>query len=364
MLRYQVRSRYLVDLVNEISNGSIVLAPHFQRKLVWRLAHKVDFLKTILLGFPFPEIFISRGAIDVDKMTSTSFVVDGQQRMTSIKQFIEGKIEVDGRTYMQLSSEEKERFLKYEIAVIDLDVANDDPRVIEIFKRLNRTFYSLTNIERISTEYASSEMMLVAKLLAGELTELHSEFDNKEEDIMANDPNLTAEFIQWAKKQKLNSFHNWVIELPIFTKYEISRQVHLMFVLNIISTILAGYYGRNELVTTLLERYADGLPDKNTVLHALNEAASILVKARFHKGSYWLNKANSFSLILVLYNFINQGLEFDSKVLKQELEIFEKDLPGDYALAAREAVNNKRERLLRKDHLEGVVLRARVDRLL
>ena len=360
MLRYQVRSRYLVDLINEINNGNIVLAPHFQRKLVWRLAHRVDFLKTILLGFPFPEIFISRGAIDVDKMTSTSFIVDGQQRMTSIKQFIDGKIEVDGRTYMQLSSEEKERFLKYEIAVIDLDIANDDPRVIDIFTRLNRTFYSLTNIERISTEYASSEMILVAKLLAGELTEINSDFDNKDEDIMANDPNLTAEFVQWAKRQKLNNFHNWIIELPIFTKYEISRQVHLMFVLNVISTILVGYYSRNEAITTLLEQYADALPEKDTIVQGLNEAASILVKARFSKDSYWFNKANSFSLILILYDFVIKGEIFDSRILKQELEIFEKDSLADYSLAAREAVNNKRERLLRKNYLEQIVLRAQI----
>ena len=354
MIRYQVRSRFLVDLVNEINNGNIILAPYFQRKLVWRLAHKVDFIKTILLGYPFPEIFISRGAIDVDKMTSTSFVVDGQQRMTSIKQYIEGKFEVDGRTYTQLDSVEKERFLKYEIAVIDLDVSNEDPRVVDIFKRLNRTFYSLTNIERISTEYASSELMLVAKLLAREIDRVSGDLDIGAENI-EDDPNLTEEYIKWAKGVKIKDFHDWILEYPIFTKYEVSRQVHLMFVLNILSTIAAGYYSRNEVVTTFLERYAEVLPDKEKIVRSLNDAAGIFVRARFHKGSYWLNKANAFSLILVLYEKVAAGIPIDPRLLRTRMELFEKNLPPEYSLAAREAVNNKRERLLRKEYLIQVI---------
>ena len=50
MIPYNVRSRYLVDLINEVREGKLILAPYFQRKLVWRIAHKVDFIKTILLG--------------------------------------------------------------------------------------------------------------------------------------------------------------------------------------------------------------------------------------------------------------------------------------------------------------------------
>src|ERR1700684_3934809 len=99
MIRYNVRSRYLVDLINEVREGKRTHAPYFQRKLVWRIAHKVDFIKTILLGYPFPEIFISRGAIDLQSMQSTSALVDGQQRMTTIREFIEDKFAVDSQKY-------------------------------------------------------------------------------------------------------------------------------------------------------------------------------------------------------------------------------------------------------------------------
>ena len=87
MIHYKLRSRAIVDIVKDIEEGNIILSPFFQRNLVWRIAHKVDFIKTILEGYPFPEIFMSRGTLDLETRRSTSFIVDGQQRMNSIKEF-------------------------------------------------------------------------------------------------------------------------------------------------------------------------------------------------------------------------------------------------------------------------------------
>lgn len=102
MIKYYVRSRQLIDIVNDIKEKKIILSPYFQRKLVWRDIHKIDFIKTILLGFPFPEIFIAKGDLDIDRMLSTSCIVDGQQRLNSICEFINDKFEVDGVFYSNL----------------------------------------------------------------------------------------------------------------------------------------------------------------------------------------------------------------------------------------------------------------------
>jgi len=80
MLRYNVRSRQLVDLVRELRSGRLILTPYFQRNLVWRVKHKHDFVETVLLGYPIPQIFLAKGGIDVEKMEAVSCVVDGQQR--------------------------------------------------------------------------------------------------------------------------------------------------------------------------------------------------------------------------------------------------------------------------------------------
>ncbi len=163
MIDYRVRSVSLLNLVNDVKKGRLIPDAYFQRNLVWRDIHNKDFIKTILLGYPFPQIFISKGKIDVASMSTVSCIVDGQQRTNAIIKYIDNEFDVDGKYFQDLTETEKSDFLKYEIAVIELDLENDDPKVQEIFQRINRTSNSLTIIEKMASEYSTSEFMLVAK---------------------------------------------------------------------------------------------------------------------------------------------------------------------------------------------------------
>lgn len=354
MIRYNVRSRYLVDLVNEIKAKKLILAPYFQRKLVWRIAHKVDFIKTILLGYPFPEIFISRGKIDLQSMQSTSALVDGQQRLSTIKEYLADGFAVDGKRYSELSPSEQEAILKYEIAIIDLDLPQEDPQIIEIFKRLNRTFYALSTVEKLSTEYGSSEFMLVAKLLSGELKDAAS--DNYiASDRHDHDPNVALEFIKWASAQKISSYVRLILESSIFTKYEVSRQVHLMFTLNVMATLIGGYYNRNEIATEFLETRAEEFPEKQVIVERLERASAAYNKLRFRTDSYWFGKSNAFTLLITLAQVSEklEGLNYTK--LKEALITFADDPPAAYSLAAKEGVNNRKERLARSTAIRAIM---------
>jgi len=357
MINYHVRSRDLVDVVNDINSGKIILSPYFQRKLVWREGHKVDFIKTILLGFPFPEIFIARGTLNVETMQSTSCIVDGQQRMNSIREYIGNKFEVDGKTFSQLTPKEKESFLKYEIAIIDLDLSNDDPIVIEIFRRLNRTFYALSNIEKMATEFASSEFMLVAKLLCGELQdEAQLHISNVDPDLQTEDPNVSADFTMWANSQKISSFLNLMLRTTLFSKYEISRKVHLMYTLNLMSTAIAGSYNRNDKVKEHLESYAQSFDMRGTIVARLNNAASYFSRLKLKPTAFWHSKSTSFSLLQVIDEQRQQLNQLDMEAVRERLDTFAAAPPTEYISAGKEAVNNKRERLLRHDILNAVFL--------
>jgi len=352
MRKYKVRARDLIDIIGEINTGKIILSPFFQRKLVWRLAHKVDFIKTILLGYPFPEIFISRGAINVETMTSTSCIVDGQQRMSTIREYLANEFDVEGRTYKDLTQTEKEDFLKYEIALIDLDLDQNDPKIIDIFKRLNRTFYALSAIEKMSSEYGSSEFMLIAKLLCGELRDEDAPMNvNIPPARYKHDPNISKEFTDWANNLNINSTLQVILETIDFSKYEIQRQVHLMFALNIMGTFLMGIYARNEQVQPLLDEYAEAFPNRDALIDRIDAAAARLTKLKLPAEGPWYSKSNAFSLLVALDEV---GDDFDKRrpiELRKSLTGFFTELPADYALAAKEAVNNKRERLLRHNYL-------------
>lgn len=80
-LRYQVRSREIVDLYHAMRAGRLTLTSYFQRNLVWRDTHKRDFIDTILKGYPFPQIFLARGPMNLETLEASQCVVDGQQRL-------------------------------------------------------------------------------------------------------------------------------------------------------------------------------------------------------------------------------------------------------------------------------------------
>jgi len=356
MIRYQVRSKELIDLVNEIKSKRLIISPYFQRNLVWRLIHKVDFIKTILLGLPFPQIFIAKGSIDLETMTTTSCIVDGQQRMSTIVEYVSGKFSVDNKLFTDLPPETREEILKYQVPIIDLDIVNDSPEIKEIFKRLNRTFYSLNSIEKLSTEYASSEFMLFAKHLTGEIDFQDIEDIDCEESPLQIDPTIPIDFINWAGNNTVIYFKKLIIEGGVFTPYEISRQVHLMYTINLLATYIGGYYTRNELASRYLDEFKESFDKKLDSLEAFEKVSKFILELNIDKTSYWFNKANMFTLFSFFIK--NQQLlcEINQEFINNQLREFENNIPTDYQIAAKEGVNNKKERLIRNEAIANLFM--------
>lgn len=353
MIRYQIRSIPLLDLVNDVRSGRLIPDAYFQRNLVWRDVHKRDFIETILKGLPFPQMFFSRGKIDVESMQTTKCIVDGQQRTNAIIEFVDNRFELNGRGFKDFSEQEKTDFLKYEIAIVELDLENDDPLIKEVFARVNRTSNSLTTIEKLTSEYASTEYMFTARLLSGDI-----EFPgaSDEEEDWRVDPNTPQELYIWAKKwNTINVFSDEFIRIGVFRELEISRMVHVMYVLNIISTIISGFFNRNEKTMELLNDWSQAFPKKDWVVDVFAAVGTTLKELSIQENSFWTAKANFFSLCVALANATIEGKIIDIEKTKHALANFSNIVPEDYALAAREAVNNKRQREIRDKHASALL---------
>lgn len=350
MIKYQIRSRDLIGIYQEIKSGRLIPDAYFQRNLVWREAHKQDFIKTILLGFPFPQIFTSKGKIDVTAMLTTSCIVDGQQRMNAIREFIEGDLFVDGRTYSDLSNKEKSDFLKYEIAVIELDIENTNPNIKEIFQRINRTSNALTSIEKLASEYAACDFMFTCRVIADDV-----ELDITADDEYKIDPLITDDLIEWAKTQKITKIKSIFLGDDIFSSHEKTRKAHLQYILNIVATVLCGYYNRNVKVVDLLNDYATEFPQKDQVLRTLEKVSGYFIKLKLPKKSIWKNKANFFSLFVEMYFFVNKYGSLDVEKTKSNLVKFEIKQPEDFKMAGQEAVNNKQQREIRGKYVQKLL---------
>ena len=366
-LKYTVRSREIVDLIAAMRNSSITLSPYFQRNLVWRDAHKRDFIDTILKGYPFPQIFLARGPIDLDSMTASQAVVDSQQRLNAIRDFVNGKLDVHGQLFRDLEPRAREEFLKYEVAVIDFDLDAGDPRLKEVFHRLNRTFYSLSAIEKLASEYSASEFMLIARILSGEI--LHGRpdpelFDLADEDgpnedansanVFSRDPGIEDATWSWLIERAEGPFSNLIRNGQIFSPFEFDRKVPLMFTLNVMCTYLVGYYERNDRVRRMLDDFAAVFDERQEVLDVLNETAVFIESMALPQGSPWWNKANFFTIIaeLARYPDLRQQNPVEAGIRLVE---FGEHLPEAYVRAAREAVSRKPQRELRGREIRAVL---------
>lgn len=354
MLRYHVRSRDLINLVTEIKEKKLIMSPYFQRNLVWREVHKRDFIETILLGLPFPQIFIAQGEIDVETMRSQACIVDGQQRMNAITEYVLDNLTVLGKKFSELDTNAREEFLRYQVPVIDLEIKASDDQIIDIFQRLNRTFYALSAIEKMSTEFATVDLMLIAKYACG-LIETDVSDQENEDDFLNTHPLQPPEFIAWAKDRQVKYFQKIVLEKDIFSAQELARVVHLMHTLNILSTIAFGFFARNDQTREFLEKGDSNFEKRSELISRLNRAGKFILSLDLPSNSAWWSKSNSFSLVVICAWHIFELEEQEPSDVAAKLTDFANDMPADYALSAREGVNNRKQRIDRHKTLSRVL---------
>jgi hypothetical protein len=84
-------------------------------------------------------------------MEASDAVVDGQQRLNAIRDFVDGRLDFQSKFFMELPPKQPGDFLKYEVLVIDFDLDAADPRLKDVFHRLNMIYYSLSAIEKLAS---------------------------------------------------------------------------------------------------------------------------------------------------------------------------------------------------------------------
>ncbi len=154
-------------IVNKVRNNLWDLQPDFQRGEVWSLPKKQRLIDSILRGWHIPPIH----TIKV-KDTGKYEVLDGQQRLSSIRDFCKGKFVIDGRqepsdsrissldgmTYEELSERQRLEFDDFTIRVLTItDYEPEEPG--ELFYRLNQPA-NLTAAEQRNAFYGNARSQI------------------------------------------------------------------------------------------------------------------------------------------------------------------------------------------------------------
>lgn len=280
-------NKKISELYKRIKDKTLILQPEFQRKFVWNTTHKEAFIETILMGLPFPEIYTAQSGIDIEKIETQEVVVDGQQRLSTIIQYIDEPEDskIFGKLvpkFKKLAPEQQKEFLNYNVVIRDLEDISSD-LIREIFKRINQTKFSLEQVEIQNAVY-------------------------------------DGEFITTAKNI-LKSVENQ--HIPIFSESEMSRMSDLHFILSIMSTLeLGGYFTRDSEIEKMIASYNDSYPNKDLISDKIISTLFNIKSMNLESDSIWYRKSNFFTLVIELCKLDN----YDINVIKENLLIFENNI--------------------------------------
>ncbi|MCG5457085.1 DUF262 domain-containing protein [Micromonospora sp. PSH03] len=140
-IRVSTKTFSIRQVLDQIDEGDLELAPDFQRNLVWKSPQKSRLIESIILQIPLPAFYFAE---DEDGMYRA---VDGLQRLSTIHSFVRGEdFALHGLEYLQptvgqkfsdLPQAWKRRIFSSQLVVHVIDPSTPTDVKYNIFKRLN-----------------------------------------------------------------------------------------------------------------------------------------------------------------------------------------------------------------------------------
>lgn len=261
--------------------GSLTIKPPYQRKPVWTAKQKSYLIESILLKLPVPEIYIQQS---VSPEGETSYaVVDGQQRIRTILQFIGSETDPEedennkfkleslptssdwrNTSFAELTDEQKRAFYGYRFVVRYLNT-EDDEQVRDMFRRLNKFLTPLNAQELRNATYSGPFVELVEALADGDF---------------------------WSE----NSF---------FPATQIRRMKDVEYISELLIGTLHGPQGGNASIIDSYyqqyEDYDDEFPDQKRAERLFKDTLHIIQRILPDlKNHRWKNKADFYTLFVTL----------------------------------------------------------------
>ncbi|MBR9753610.1 MAG: DUF262 domain-containing protein [Gammaproteobacteria bacterium] len=302
-------NRRLRTLLTAIGNETLIPQPDFQRRLVWTNKDKVEFIRTVLEGYPFPEIYIAAGKVNPKTGEGAEVLVDGQQRITTLYQYFRGspdiKLGANIDAYSELSESEQLKFLEYSVVVRDMGNM-EMGKIKEVFKRINSTSYGLNAMELHNSRFGG-----LLKQFAEEVS-LHPIFDEKK----------------------------------IFTSTDIKRMNDVKFCLGLIVTTMSTYFTRDKDLEEYLENYNEEFPDKDKIDGEFKVVFESIESLNLASDSRAFKKADFFTLFIEMHRvLIKEGKAIDYIDLSIKLSGFYECV--NHAAAGLDRTNKKADEYYR-----------------
>lgn len=165
------------EIAIRMIKGTLITDPDFQRNVVWSEVQKSQFIESIILNIPIPPIYLN------ESKNGTYIMIDGLQRSTAIKEFLDFKIakyevgnsgfklqglnalkSFNKKNVTELSEALRTRILDKKINCHIIKPSVPMSVVYDIFNRINTGGTQLTSQEIRNCVYIGPSTVLLAHL--------------------------------------------------------------------------------------------------------------------------------------------------------------------------------------------------------
>lgn len=285
-MRTAPESRKIAAIIKSVRDGSLVPRPDFQRRSVWTNKDKIEFIRTILDSFPFPEIYVAVGEIDTKTGEAKELLVDGQQRVTTITEYFLERPPFSRAgslpRYSQLEEAQKTDFLNYDVSVRNLGIVPINT-IRVVFQRMNATSYDLNDMERINAIYL------------GEFKKFSEEMTKKE----------------------------IFLRHGVFSSADIRRMKDISFTASLTVAMMSDYFNRDDEVETFLEQYNEDFPRKDELANRFDATIDAIEGMNLPDACRAWKKADFYTLFIEVDRLLfKQGRPFDLHAASADVQGF------------------------------------------
>ena len=158
------------ELLDMLERDDLIINRDYQRGArLWPAGARSYFIDTILEKYPFPKLYMYEHIVrPFGKLTRE--LVDGQQRLLTIVDFVNRKFALSGRDtkysslrFDELDEETRYEFLAYPVSVDVIRSAEND-EILQMFRRMNAYTLPLNDAEKRHSQYHGRFKWAINKL--------------------------------------------------------------------------------------------------------------------------------------------------------------------------------------------------------
>ena len=219
----------ILEIIQMLERRELIVNPDYQRGSgLWPDGASSYFIDTILENYPFPKIYMAE-YLDRPHRTIRKEIVDGQQRVTTIRRFynnefrLVGDSRFSGLRFDDLDDEAKDIFLSYSVGV-DVIRSASSSQILQMFRRMNAYTLPLNEAER-----------------------RHSSFQGR---------------FKWFVNHLSDEFDEFFSTFGVFTRRQIVRMADSELIADCILALERGIVSTSSpSLKSLYERYDDNFPE-------------------------------------------------------------------------------------------------------